>query len=357
MKTLQQVTLFDTQVTETGLEQLRGLEKLNNFNVEGGFVGPSQPVASNPEQIEPASPEQVARLDEALWWLPTDTESLLVTHGPFSFPLPTSQSEMNVSNQIQNLVGMAYFANEPYQAQLAGHEIALFVEGSRRFGPPTAEVPLMSYEGCQIVVFEHELGEAGNSLMAALTKDAAGVEVIQDCEVARFDFDAGESPWTIFVAQPRPDVLVSGTNRDYLSDVLSRMTIKATERALPEELPEWKHLDRSAREWAMRHFSRTPGSDPTSPLTPGTAEFDEHAVGFVYSAQGGDVAKVIYLSDNQNAEQVAKRTWHDAFGDPGVEVRQLERGAVQIDYPVHLRQSFSNFYYRLMALLGHGIII
>ena len=162
---------------------------------------------------------------------------------------------------------------------------------------------------------------------------------------------------TFFVAHPRPDVLLSATNRDYLSTVLSRMTTKAAERALPEDLPEWKHLNRSAREWAMRHFSRAAGSDPTSPFTPGIREFDEQAIGLVYSAQGGDTAQVIYLSESQRAEQIAKIAWQNAFGDPGVEVKQLEPGVVRIDYPVRLRQSFSNFYFRLTSLFGHGIVI
>jgi hypothetical protein len=135
------------------------------------------------------------------------------------------------------------------------------------------------------------------------------------------------------------------------------MENKAAERALPDDLPEWKHLDRGAREWALRHYRRPPGMDPSSPLVEGGNEFDDQAIGLVYSARGGDMATVFYLSGNEQIEQIATKAWRDSFGDPGVKVRLQEPGVVRIDYPVRIRQSFSNFYFRLIALLGHGVII
>jgi hypothetical protein len=73
--------------------------------------------------------------------------------------------------------------------------------------------------------------------------------------------------WTYFLAVPRPKVLLVANNRKYLQEVLERMAQKKVPRALPDQLPEWRFLDASARFWGLRHYDPTQAKmDRTSPL-------------------------------------------------------------------------------------------
>ena len=53
----------------------------------------------------------------------------------------------------------------------------------------------------------------------------------------------------------------------HLVDLLGRMDKHGGSRALPDRLPEWKHLDATARIWGIRHYDAKDAEfDPTSPL-------------------------------------------------------------------------------------------
>jgi len=43
----------------------------------------------------------------------------------------------------------------------------------------------------------------------------------------------------------------------YLREVLARINGKQSPRALPANLPEWKHVNIHAEFWAVRHYQKT----------------------------------------------------------------------------------------------------
>ncbi|MGE5192232.1 MAG: leucine-rich repeat domain-containing protein, partial [Deltaproteobacteria bacterium] len=128
MDELVQLELYDTQVTDAGLEQLRqlGLRKLDVDNV---FIGST--IAENPTVLTPVPEEQVARVDEVLWWLPPDSETICVVQAPFPLDWLKSQSDLNAINNLRP--GSPVFGDEKYDALLAGKRIALFVSADRHF--------------------------------------------------------------------------------------------------------------------------------------------------------------------------------------------------------------------------------
>jgi hypothetical protein len=61
---------------------------------------------------------------------------------------------------------------------------------------------------------------------------------------------------------PKPNIAVAATDRGYLEDVLARIDGKRGERALPDTLPEWKHVDTHAQFWVVRHYRKAGEEGP-----------------------------------------------------------------------------------------------
>jgi len=332
MKDLITLEVRDTRVTSDGAEQLRHLENLSVFR-------PSQP---NPATVETATAEQLARLDEVLGWLPVDTETVIAARGPFAFAGPRDAYEFTTARALETVLHLFGLPKPEYEQLLADLRVALFVEGNRHFGPWTAagEAFVQPFEGCKIVVFEDDLGETGATLAAALRQDASAVERIADHDAARFDDVA--PGLTTFVVQPRPNILLIATQREFLDEVLSRMAQPSDDLALPDDLPEWWQIDRAARSWALRRYPRNP-SDSNGDLR----------IGLAYAVQGGDTAKVLYFSDGPQTVEIARRLWPQVE----VQVRQLEDGVVEVALHVGDPQATSNFHFQLLSQLGRGIAL
>jgi hypothetical protein len=50
---------------------------------------------------------------------------------------------------------------------------------------------------------------------------------------------------TYLVALPKPDIILACNDRDFFIQMVTRMALHQTPRALPAALPEWNHVDRS----------------------------------------------------------------------------------------------------------------
>jgi hypothetical protein len=125
----------------------------------------------------------------------------------------------------------------------------------------------MEYEGCSIVVFEKDLGGLDGIIGRMPDRKGASRETIGGMRVLVMQEKSEEAEWTYFLAVPRPKVLLVANNRKYLQEVLERMAQKKVPRALPDQLPEWRFLDASARFWGLRHYDPTQAKmDRTSPL-------------------------------------------------------------------------------------------
>ena len=161
----------------------------------------------------------------------------------------------------------------------------------------------------------------------------------------------------IYVTQARPDVLISATDRGYLADLLGRMDRHGGSRALPDSLPEWRHLDPNARIWGVRHFDiKDAESDPTSP-SGGWAVQDNGAVGLVFSCDPSKHRAIIsHLSKSKDATGAFGKFWLGMRP----EVREVGPGLVKFSAslePGQFERVQTDWFSRLSAALGHGLCL
>ena len=220
-----------------------------------------------PRQKPEKSPLDV---DTVLWWLPGDTETVFVAQGPFRMmprdPRLQPARSLQMILQATNLSALAGSEENRRFKQVLGRTVLLAVEGSRRFRPPS-RLGSTLFEGCEIVQFKDEPGDNGNRLKQSFERSAKRKETLNGVQVFVYEEMLEQDLWTTFVASPKANLFLAATNESYLTEVLGRMSHRAETRALPDSLPEWKYVDRTAPFWAVRHFDPKGASqDPTSPF-------------------------------------------------------------------------------------------
>src|SRR5262249_40378078 len=124
--------------------------------------------------------------------------------------------------------------------RLKGATVAFAIQGSRHFRDPLPSLEVMYFEGCSIVVFDHRFGERGKRLMKGLRSRATSTRMVAQTQVLVFHDKLLQAEWDIYLALPRPNVLLVADNLPYLQEVLDRMMERKGPRALPDELPEWR---------------------------------------------------------------------------------------------------------------------
>jgi hypothetical protein len=327
-----------------------------------------------------AGPQRPDRLEAALWWLPSDTQTLMVARGPWTIEVPRpGQQEpglepLSLEDELRSLI--SGFSPDRRAGASRAPTVAFALEGSRHFRSPK-DLGMMLYEGAQIVVFEQPLGAAADDIKRCLIErygrpffaddPVLQKETIGGHEVFWFEHKQNSDVVKTYLTLPRPDVLVSATDRGYLGEVLSRMSKKGATRAFPADLPEWRHLDMSKPIWAIRHYDRNDAAeDPSSPLAGGQRAAnvpDDRAVGFVFTFDAGksDLARLRYLSANENALEIAGAAW--TYAEEGIkpEVRHVEPGVVEMSLslkgPVGRDSPASMFLLLLLQALGHAVYL
>ena len=151
-----------------------------------------------------------------------------------------------------------------------------------------------------------------------------------------------QDTWTTFVAFPKPNIAVAATNEEYLREVLARINGKRGERALPENLPEWKYVNRNAAFWAVRHYDKMGAStDPTSPFAAKSylTLRDDQAIGLTFSfdPDKSKTATVTYLSADKNILPMVQENLFEVEHEPGgremhTRYREISPGIVEGSY-------------------------
>jgi hypothetical protein len=297
-------------------------------------------------------------VEQALWWLPEDTETVFVARGPFKARAASFLEQATLRDALR----VWGYWNHPDSGQAAmrqmlrGRTVLASVEGSRKFRSPGG-LGLMPCESCQILVLQPQAG-AATTLLKPLAGRARRVLTIEGQQVLMFSEKREQDTWTIFVAAPAPGILLSATNEGFLRGVLQRRRARAARRALPDTLPEWRHMDRSAPFWGLRHYDkRNAAFDPSSPVTgrPAPAnEPDNKAIGlaFTFRPERDKRARVVYLSANPRAVQIATKFWRHPSEGLTPQIRRIGADAVEVSaQPVRL------FLLVLMAALGHAVYL
>ena len=322
---------------------------------------------------KPAQPS--IDVQEVLSWLPADTETVTVANGSFLLPNVYTEKEETQNRELSDQDLAQNFESLPAALlglnngllvkHLKGKRVSLAIEGARHFRAPAA-LGGMPFEGCAITIFAGDLGDTGDSFIKGTQKVALRVEEIEGQKVAAFQEKLEQDLWTSFVAFPSRNVVLVATNRNYIREVLARLHGKTGARALPDSLPEWRHVNTRAPFWGLRHFDRSQGSaDPSSPFGgPNPAIPDEKAIGLTFNFDPGKgrSATITYLSGDKDI--VAKmRSSFLAMGtepqaeDLHVKFRKVEPGVVEGSYNLEHSGPVQYFFFVLEAMLGHAVYL
>ena len=314
-------------------------------------------------------PMPVDSINEVLWWLPEDTETVSVSRGPFKAP-QVSEPSANISpNEYVDYALTAFnftlfhtIRDGRFYKSIVGGAVKFCVEGSRKFREPTS-LGGMLFEGCDITVLESGTVPSRSARISQMTQVANRVQTIAGQRVMMFEEKMEQDVWKIYVAVPTSNVLLCATNLDFITQVLIRMHHREDKRALPEDLPEWKEINTDAKFWAVRHYDRSDAPrDPSSPLSgkQRAANWpDTEAVGIVFNfdPDRSKVVTVKYLSGNKDALKIFSDE-HTKIGQGFKPVIRLrEPGVVEMLLSFDSEDEVGISVLVLFRLLGRGVYL
>jgi hypothetical protein len=297
--------------------------------------------------------------EKLLGWLPEDTETVIVTPHPFVIPDPDRKKEPEPADYRRLILTppalVPCSVHESFLiGELRGLKAICMVEGSRRFRQPK-DIGMILYEGCHILQFDLKDDAKLQTAVGMCREKAAKAITVVDVPVSVFTEERESDTWTFYICRPRPGMLVCATDRSYLTEVLRRMAGKDGKRALPADLPEWKHVDVTAGVWRIRHYRKDQaGKDPSSPLS----GEDRAAVGTTFwVSTDGRTAEVRYLSDAKNAVELATDGWTAESEGLSPRIKAGPPGVVEITVALNKDETVARFLFNLLYHLGHAILV
>lgn len=228
-------------------------------------------------------------------WFPEDTETLLAAQ---SYVLPRSSVDA-FSDKWNVLIPQLVLGEfHQYLGELVDRKILLAFKGERR-SQFVGSMGDFYAEGCTVVIFERDLGDAGVEWTTNLRTTANEIRKIAGREVYCFTPDSKARAYKhplLYFLRLSPDTILCATHDEYLRQLLNRIDKTPRGRAFPDNLPQWATIDRSARVWMIR---KIPASQqkPIEGLT------------FTWSH---NQTRVVYLPRGSSAERVfdrVRRLW------------------------------------------------
>ncbi|HXN98258.1 MAG TPA: hypothetical protein VN881_04245 [Candidatus Acidoferrales bacterium] len=323
--------------------------------------------------IKMAAPSQL--VEQALSWLPADTETAIAANGPFSLPdlnpeerNPPVHGDADETGEIFEgiPVGLFGFKKGLLGKYFKNEKVLLALEGSRNFRTP-AGLGESPYQGCDIAVFASDIKVSADAFLKNSSDAVLRTEQIDGQQVTVFQEKLEEDTWTTFVAFPKPNIAVAATNEGYLREVLARINGKRGERALPASLPEWRYVNTHAVFWALRHYKKKGAStDPTTPFAGQKSSLisDDQAIGlaFYFDPDKSKTSTITYLSGDKSILQNVQKHLFPIETEPGaremhIRYREIMPGVVEGSYDLDHIESAEVFTFVLIALLGHVVYL
>jgi hypothetical protein len=209
--------------------------------------------------------------------------------------------------------------------------------GAGREFDVTSKFGELRYQGCHILIFKDPLEPILAAFDARLRSDCKdsfridGVDtfVFDDLVFTKESWTRKKEWETLLIARPEKNILLCATQKDFLKDVLRRRKAPSLGRAVPNDLPIWKYIDRASPVWMLRHDGKS---------------LDEIAHGpdlaMAVHAEAPAALRVVYLADGPKARQVAlhaaQKCWVRDGSDDGLlqklkpSIQQDESGATTV---------------------------
>ena len=278
-------------------------------------------------------------VQQALAWLPADTETIIVAQSPF----PNLESDLRtvaVACKAVATIGVP----KTFGTSIMG-KAKLVVNGSRKYGYPKS-LGMCPYEGCKIMSFDSkDMLQVRKVIEKSAKEDAnlAGIQTWTQKEKSEKD----DWTYTFAIADDR---VFCATNAAYLKEVLTRMKDHASREALPETLEQWKHVDFDSTFWCVRNFSAASRN-----LTAGLNMGDKQVIGYgVVLDPKTEQLKITSISDNKDQYSISKKLWEWEGMMPTS--KKIDERTSQFVF-VGKDTNYRPVVFVLLAAVGHGVLI
>ncbi len=291
---------------------------------------------------------------QSLTWLPPQSETLAVARGPLTISKPPQKGAKPKRAMVTEKPN-PHFALSNLQIgtvlpNLMGRTIELSLEARGNFRPP-AGLGLMPYDGCGIVRLRAVPGETAKSLGAKLARGSKRRAIVAEQDVSIFEEKRVNDLWRVYVAVPRPNLILLATTHAQLEQVLRCMSGKVSgPRAFPADWSGWKLVNTKAPFWAFRRLDLPRIIGVFWPPYQ-----DRQAVAFSVEATGPGASSLLMKYQSPN-EAIAKKMF-DAIKSEvrtGVTMRKTASDVTEIS--VSGRNSgMADFY--VLGFLGTAIFL
>jgi hypothetical protein len=303
---------------------------------------------SQQKAVKASPPKPIAAV---LSWLPADTESVIVAKGP----LPSKEDTgIDYFTEVDGLGVREYGVERdtgrvvppppstPFSSIMAEANTGLFSEISgpdkkplelpkilwtlqagRKFGQIEKIPGCVSYEGCDLAIFEKDVPVTLVDAIKKLSTRVTQAGSFRAYEVIAKD---GRKDVPLYFAQPAANVLVAATHLGFLETLLKRVDAQPKEVAFPAHLPEWKYVDTAAPAWGIRHFR--------------SKAADAEAIGITFSVTPKDSAIVFHYFPRAGTHaDTFRKMLEELSGQEGLTMKSIAGGAVQASWQLHERRS------------------
>jgi hypothetical protein len=210
----------------------------------------------------------------------------------------------------------------PNKKPLELPKILWTLQAGRKFGQIEKIPGCVSYEGCDLAIFEKDVPI---TLVDAIKKLSARVTQAGSFKAYEVIANVGRDDVPLYVAQPATNVLVAAAHLGFLETLLTRVDARPKELAFPTDLPEWKYVDTAAPAWGIRHFRKKTDDAEASGLTISVTPKDS-AIAFHYLSRAGTRA------------QTFKKLLEELSGQEGLPVKTIADDAVQASWQIDERR-------------------
>jgi beta-lactamase regulating signal transducer with metallopeptidase domain len=282
---------------------------------------PAPPPARQRATASPAKPAAADRLDEVLSWLPADTETILGGNGPFALAVPHKKAPSDhpaideMAKSFPALMMSGLLEKRVAPKELTGLSISLAVGAIRGYRSPRGPKDLLS---CGVIMVEKDGEQALEAVMRSLLGKAGRRMQVAGKATAVFEERVEKDTQTVFIAQPRPNVLLCASQEGILKEVLENTERKPATRITLRDFPEWKYVNTKSTAWAIRHYRKAAAAKGRSSPERNDADsfHDPDAVGFSYSYNPATKeATICYLTHpQQNAVAIMVRSFPIGLG-------------------------------------------
>lgn len=313
---------------------LRALGWLTVLLLTGVSASSASDNSAKPDAVQA---ERIKAISAALTWLPPDTETVAVAQD-FTFTDP--RAGIKPGTPRHQLLGplivmplLGELDNGQLHRHLEARKAQFVLFGGRHF-KPVSVFGSLAYEGCWVIVLDNDLPDSGRELIAYMRKRSREVRKIAGREVFVFDtIIVRETGMGVlpdegtYITLIKPNMLWIATVPKYLEQMLARYPRGGSPRALPADLPEWRHVDMTAPFWIVRHIG------PDAPR-----HFDlggvREAVGVALSQKKDDPEiNVVYFPIGKSAQRYARYIWTANGAYSGARIK-LEHNLTYVTLPV-----------------------